>query len=171
MRSGPEAHAEICRRPWAGFPLIHPLYFARRRFYERFRYSNQRLAEDQELLFRAHATAVFANVPEILLGYREERINLRRILSSRKAFATSVSSFLLKSRRPGLALRVALGQVVRVPADVVAVGTGLHYRVLRHRAKQISGTESRRWQDTWTLVCHSVGCENGRADPEAFARR
>ena len=46
-------------------------------WFRRWRYDESiRLAEDQELLQRSYRMSRFANLPQIVLGYREERITL-----------------------------------------------------------------------------------------------
>ncbi len=161
-RVGPLTHADICRSPHAGFRLIHPTWFARRSFYQRFRYPDQPLAEDQELLFRAYPTAVFANVPQLLIGYREERVRLGRILRSRHALVTSIAPSLLKAHQPVSASKTVLGQTARMLLDCVAVGTGLRYRLLRHRAQPLSSDELNRWREVWAALGQPVECETTR---------
>ena len=107
-RAGAETHEQICARPHAGFPLIHPTYLGRIDFFQRNRYRSSAVrcedqdlllrsfegrprplpgglakSQDQDLLIRSYGTARFANVPEVLLGYRENTIDLNKILISR----------------------------------------------------------------------------------------
>jgi glycosyltransferase involved in cell wall biosynthesis len=75
--SPPTDHEEIIRSPFSGFPLLHPAWIGRIEWFRRFRYDEgTRLAEDQELLLRSYRTSRFANLPQVVLGYREERITL-----------------------------------------------------------------------------------------------
>jgi glycosyltransferase involved in cell wall biosynthesis len=49
--SCPAEHDEICRRPWAGFPLWHPSWMGKREWFERYRYlPHASGAEDLNLL-------------------------------------------------------------------------------------------------------------------------
>lgn len=159
-RAVPEAHAEICSHPLSGFPLMHPTYFAKRSFFDRYRYQTYPLrAEDQGLLFHSHTAARFANVPDILLGYREERIELRKILRGRYYFAKVLAHELLRTRRPIASVEVIGGQLARGVVDVFAVASGLRYRILRHRASPIGAADAERWREVWRAVSIPVACE------------
>jgi hypothetical protein len=75
--SPPTDHGEIIRSPSLGFPLLHPAWMGRIEWFRRWRYDEStRLAADQELLQRSYRNSRFANLPQIVLGYREERITL-----------------------------------------------------------------------------------------------
>src|SRR6202167_2989179 len=74
-------HAGITRSPFRGFPLWHPLWMGRIERFRRWRYEESAwLAQDQELLLRSYRLSHFANLPQVLLGYRRERITLKKLL-------------------------------------------------------------------------------------------
>ena len=79
-------HEAICSTPASGFGLAHPTYVGRLEWFRRHGYREQALrCEDQDLLLRTYRCSRFANVPEILLGYREETIALRKLLPARRS--------------------------------------------------------------------------------------
>jgi glycosyltransferase involved in cell wall biosynthesis len=85
----PTDHGEIIRSPSLGFPLLHPAWMGRIGWFRRWRYDESiRLAEDQELLLRSYRDSRFANLPQIVLGYREERITLEGTPLTRCLHAT-----------------------------------------------------------------------------------
>ena len=109
-----ETHEEICARPSAGFALVHPAFFGRMEFFRKYQYraaavrcEDQDLllrsyteprfmhspamlkSQDQDLLVRSFNAARFANVPEILMGYREARLDWKKNLNSRRYVAIS----------------------------------------------------------------------------------
>ena len=87
--SPPTDHGEIIRSPSLGFPLLHPAWMGRIGWFRRWRYDESiRLAEDQELLQRSYRNSRFANLPQIVLGYREERITLEGTPLTRCLHAT-----------------------------------------------------------------------------------
>jgi len=152
-RAGPETHDAICAKPIAGFPIAHPTYVGRLEWFRRYRYNEVLLkSQDQELLLRSYRFSRFANVPEILLGYREERIELKKILTSRRFFARSLFREFQQQGRLDLAIRAVTEQVAKAVADCMAVGTGLNYRILRHRALPITEEEREEWVRIWTSV-------------------
>ena len=158
-RCGAERHEAICARPHAGFPLIHPTFLGRSEYFRRNRYRSAAIrcedqdmllrslqrrrrvrheglskSQDQDLLIRSYESARFANVPEILLGYRESGIDLKKILTSRDYFVKSLWYELRTQGHSVLAARGVVEQALKALGDVIAVKTGLNYRLLRHRA-------------------------------------
>jgi len=152
-RTGGESHAEICVKPYAGFPMAHPTYMGKLDWFRRYRYNESALiSQDQELLFRAYRFSRFANVPQILLGYREEAINLKKNLAGRRIFANLAARAFWREKRPVLAARAVTGHILRGALDCFAIGTGLNYRVLQHRAVEVSDAEQRDWEHVWQSV-------------------
>jgi hypothetical protein len=75
-RSAPDTHAAICKFPHSGFFVAHPTFVGRLGWFRRFQYRESAIrCEDQDLLLRSYRFSQFGNIPEILLGYREETIN------------------------------------------------------------------------------------------------
>ena len=69
-------HDDICRRPWWGFPLAHPTWMGKRSWFTRYRYRDELTkGQDQDLLLRSYRASRFAALPDILLGYRMEKIS------------------------------------------------------------------------------------------------
>lgn len=86
-------HDEICRRPWWGFPLAHPTWMGKRSWFVRHRYdSNLTKGQDQELLLRTYRTSRFAGLPDILLGYRMERISMSKSFRGRFSYCLALVS-------------------------------------------------------------------------------
>jgi glycosyltransferase involved in cell wall biosynthesis len=76
-REGPESHDRICIRPHAGFPIVHPTFCGKADWFRRFRYRGFAVrCEDQDMLLRGFRTSRYANVPGIVLGYREGHLDL-----------------------------------------------------------------------------------------------
>ena len=152
-RTVPETHAAICARPIAGFPIVHSTYVGRLEWFQHYGYRQIAVrCEDNDLLLRAYRFSRFANVPEILLGYREERIDLKKILTGRWFSAQALAREFRRQQRPGLAVRAVVEQILKAVLDCVAVGSGLNYRLLRHRAQPITDTERCEWEHVWQLM-------------------
>ncbi len=148
-RIPPADHSAICRRPFSGFPLAHPTFFGRRKWFQSWRF---RLvaggACDQDLLLRSFAQSRFANITDILIGYREEEVVLKKCFSYRAAFGRS----LLDNCKAGSVATTALGLALiamKLSVDTIAVSTGLQHRILRHRARPMTDVEAGRWRQVW----------------------
>jgi glycosyltransferase involved in cell wall biosynthesis len=76
----PTEHARIAGFPLLGFPIWHPAWMGKTEWFQRWRYNEQvHLSQDQELLFRSYKDSTFANLPDVLLGYRLETVRLKRM--------------------------------------------------------------------------------------------
>ena len=149
-RAGSEIHDAICARPIDGFPIAHPTYVGRLEWFRRYRYNEMiPKSQDQELLLRSYRFSRFANVPEILLGYREERIYLKKILIGRWFLAQALAREFRRRQQPGLAVRAVMEQTLKTVVECVAVGTGLNHLILRHRALPITDEELQKWIKVW----------------------
>lgn len=156
-RSGPIEHARIIRKPALGFRMIHPTFTGKTSWFQRHLYRPEAIrCEDHDLLYRAHQKSCYANLPEILLGYREERLDLSKIWRSRWRWVRRLGCYL-----PGPAGKLkhfAVGAAVglKTVADLAAVTTGLNHRLLRHRAERATRAEAVEWHRVWMEV--SLGC-------------
>ena len=155
VRGAPASHEEICARPPGSLPLFHPTWFGRADWFRRYGYRTAaRRCEDQELLFRAREASVFANLPDPLMGYREDRLPLASILRGRTTFTLMVA----RDARVREALAILGHQVVRGLLDVVAVSTRREQSVLRHRARSAPPEVVAEWSRVW----QELGGEQGR---------
>jgi len=156
-RTGPEQHRDICTNPLSGFPIAHPTYLGHLNFFKKYEYCPRYIrCEDQEMLLRAHSSSCFANVPEILLGYCEAKLDLSKILNSRLFYGRALLHYYLRNWRPDLALRGVFSQMLKAAVDCLAVGSGLNYRLLRHRAQTVSKTEELEWVEVWRLISNKA---------------
>jgi glycosyltransferase involved in cell wall biosynthesis len=151
-RIPPETHGEICRKPYAGFPMAHPTYFGRTEWFQRFGYAESiLLSQDQDLLLRAFRRSCYANLPVIVLGYYEQ-LNLRKILRSRRFLARIIWTEYLRMGQPIVGCWGVSGQYFKAGADIIAMLTGLQYRLLRHRAKRVTSKDASQWHQVWQIA-------------------
>ena len=149
-RADPAAHAAIARWPLYSFKLIHPTFMGKTSWFRRYLYRADAIrCEDHDLLFRACADSRFANLPEIVLGYRQGSINLRKC----SALALDV-----------VALRGALSGQRRAAAGgggggtEGAAATSWRWRRMRiapgcaRAYAALNEEESREWQQVWDSV-------------------
>lgn len=154
-RPVPEESSAICARPFAGFPMLHPTFLGHLTWFRRFGYQEEVIGavhEDQDLLLRSYRSSRFANVPEILLGYREEKLDLGRILSIRRLLIKSMTREFRQQRRWDLVARAFVEQILKAGLDSIAISTGLKYHLLRHRARPITNQERQEWLGVWRSV-------------------
>jgi glycosyltransferase involved in cell wall biosynthesis len=152
-RTVPLTHSEITCRPNRGFGMIHPTWMGKTEWFRKYRYRPEAVrCEDHDLLYRSHRESTFANLPEILLGYREEKVVLRKVLRSRWYWIRT-----LRQYTPGVRgrLRWAIEATVagaKACVDCLAVVSGLQHRLLRHRAGPLAEDEIEEWQRVWRMV-------------------
>jgi glycosyltransferase involved in cell wall biosynthesis len=151
-RRAPERHEQICRGVH-GFYMIHPTFFGRTAWFRNNRYDpRMKRAQDQELLFRTHRHSRFANVPEILLGYREEAFSLGKSFRGRRDFVRALAR---KDKGPGRLIRsteAVTVQLSKFAVEAVARTTGTSSHLLRHRAAPTSEAEVANWKRVWDRI-------------------
>lgn len=89
---------------------------------------------------------------DIVLGYNEENIQLSKVLRGRLSFARIVLDYFYRNGQPIIAALGILEQNLKGAVDIVAVGTGLQYYILCHRASPVSTAVSSQWQQVWRAV-------------------
>lgn len=150
-------HEEICARPWSGFYLAHPTWMGRREWFARHPYrEGSRRAQDQDLLLRTYRVSRFAALPGIALGYRQNRLSLGHILRGRYYFMLALSRQLLAGADWRLA-RGLVEQPLKALVDIVAIGSGAGYRILRHRALELSREQRLVWDRVWRSCTEEGG--------------
>lgn len=150
----PVTHEQICTKPSAGFPMAQPTFMGRTEWFRKHWYDPRAQAgvEDQDLLLRAYKTSRFANLPEILMAYRETGLYLKKMFTARYYLCKSlVRHFRSEDNTLSLVFAVA-NQSAKALFDCVAIITGLNYRLLRQRARPITDEERREWATVWESV-------------------
>jgi glycosyltransferase involved in cell wall biosynthesis len=146
-------HAGITRSPFRGFPLWHPLWMGRIEWFRRWRYEEGALlAQDQELLLRSYPDSCFANLPQVLLGYRQERVTLRKLLRYKLLHIRYVSGQPGAVRGSWQQLQLLLITSARFVANCVAVLGGPDRRLGHQAAQAPSAEELAEWRSVWILL-------------------
>lgn len=149
-RESRTTHEQICRRPWAGFYLAHPTWMGRMKWFRKYRYRPEAVrCEDQDLLLRSYENSRFAALSDIVVGYREEELSLEKILLGRRSYVRSAIREALHRRKYLMGVGAVVEHTVKMLTECVAIGTGLDYRILRHRALPVSDATKRRWMEIW----------------------
>ena len=146
-------HEGITRSPFRGFPLWHPLWMGRIEWFRHWRYEETAwLAQDQELLLRSYRVSRFANLPQVLLGYRRERVTLKKLFHYKLLHIKYVC------RQPGAAgngwqtSQLLTISGARFAANCVAQLGGLECRLGHQAAKALSAEEIAEWRSLWHLL-------------------
>ena len=142
----PLDHAGIVANPALGFGLAHPTWMARASWYRRHLYNPAALRyEDVELLYRSYKTSQFANLSDLLYGYREIRGGLR------KRFKTRLGRIrYLHAKRSefgwALVIQAATAESLKVVADTALIIFSARYSMLRRRETPLDKAELVAWQ-------------------------
>ena len=117
-------------------------------------------AQDTDLLLRSFAHSTFGNLPEILVGYREDSISLRKLVGAKRWLIKSLVRHYVRQGRIDRALWICLVQALSVGVTFSATRTGRGYRLLRHRAAPVSEAERGRWTAVWRSVQPGVAFQD-----------
>ncbi|WP_283806440.1 glycosyltransferase family 2 protein [Bradyrhizobium murdochi] len=140
-------HQDIIARPFVGFPLPHPTWCGRTAWFRRHPYdSKPTYAEDQDLLLRNFRHSKFAGLDTILLGYRQDRLTLRKLLPGRAALIGASWRYGLREGKILPALAGIAGHVIKGAVDVATVGSGINRPMQRKRLRPVSHSTMRRWK-------------------------
>jgi glycosyltransferase involved in cell wall biosynthesis len=143
----------ITRSPFRGFPLWHPLWMGRIEWFRRWRYEESAwLAQDQELLLRSYRVSRFANLPQVLLGYRRERITLKKLLRYKLLHIQYVCKQPGGSPGGWQTLQLLGISAARFAANCVAVSGGFEHRMGHQAAQAPSAAEIAEWRTLWNLL-------------------
>jgi glycosyltransferase involved in cell wall biosynthesis len=151
----PAEHAEITRSPWRGIPIWHPTWMGRIEWFRHWRYQESAtLAQDQELLLRSYLNSCFANIPQVLLAYRLERLSIRKLLRYKLLHIHYVQSQndARGARRAWLMLRLMFVSSARFSANCIAVLAGTEHRLGHQAAEEPSPAELAEWAKLWLLL-------------------
>ena len=170
-RSIPADHALICRRPYWGFPMSQPTFMGRMSWFLEHRYDERmKRAEDQDILLRAFRRSTFAGIQQILVGYRETNIDLKKIVVGRRLWAASVWRDAKRNSSLTKGIEATIIQIGKIVLEGLAVVSGLNYVVLRHRAKPVSEGERREFEMVFTSVRDLAGTAGGKETHAAWKR-
>ena len=144
-------HAEICATPWLGFYSPQPTWMGKMEWFRRYRYRVPEVvrAEDQDLLLRSYRTSRFACLPEVLLGYRQTELPLRKVLVARRHLALAQWSVNLEQGRPGHAVLGFLAFALKALADIAIGVAGAQHLFISRLARSAPQEEIDRWRKVW----------------------
>jgi hypothetical protein len=159
-------HTEIAARPFIGFPFPHPTWCGRSAWFRDNPYDPELMhAEDQDLLLRTFRRSKFASLETVLLGYRQNRLALKKLLPGRRTFIGSLWRY---GRHSGEFLPALAGiptHFAKSAADILTVGLGLNRLMQRQRLKPVQLSLARQWQDLQkALQLDPSECPQKRAD-------
>ena len=141
-------HEGITARPFRGFPLPHPTWCGRAHWFRSNPYDPQlRKTQDQDLLLRTYRHSCFAALDEVLVGYRQDTLDLGKLLLGRRIF---IGSAWRQARRSGEFLRALDGTAVHAikgVVDVVTVGLGVAPFFQKRRLRPVRPLVTRQWLD------------------------
>jgi glycosyltransferase involved in cell wall biosynthesis len=151
-------HAGITVSPFRGFPIWHPVWMGRTRWFRSWGYNDSAwLAQDQELLLRSHRESLFANLPEILLGYRKEHTSLRKLFRYKLLHIQSLRHLSAGELDAVDKLQLFGVSAARFAVNCVAAVAGPERRIGHQAAHPLTGVELAQWSTLWDLLTHWYG--------------
>jgi glycosyltransferase involved in cell wall biosynthesis len=151
-RRVPLSHAEICSRPAFRVNILHPTVMARTQWFRKWPYCEKTIrAEDQVLLYVSHRKSTFANIPDVLVGYREGPLRISKQLRDRGWHTYGICAILLREHRPFVAIGNLLYGLAKTLADVIVILSHSQQIFLRYRATPVSAKEVSDWALVWRL--------------------
>src|ERR1700722_191824 len=132
-------HGEIVARPFVGFPLPHPTWCGRASWFRNNPYNAElRYAEDQDLLLRSFRHSRLGGLDQILLGYRQDQLALKKLIPGRATFARSAWRNGLATGELFPALAGIADHAAKGMTDVATLALGFHRQMQLRRLKPVS---------------------------------
>jgi glycosyltransferase involved in cell wall biosynthesis len=157
-------HRDVAARPFVGFPLPHPTWCGRASWFRNNPYNSELgYAEDQDLLLRSFRHSRFGGLERVLLGYRQDRLALRKLLPGRATFARSawrngIATGEVVSALTGIAIHAVKGMT-----DVTTLALGLNRQMQLRRLNPVSPAIRQRWRTLQHDLASSSGALSGAA--------
>ncbi|MDO8978398.1 MAG: glycosyltransferase family 2 protein [Afipia sp.] len=149
MRAGLD-HETIVARPFEGFPLPHPTWCGRARWFRANSYDRTLMkTQDQDLLLRSFSKSRFGAVNEVLLGYRQDKPDLAKKIRGRLVFAGSLLRYASDTGRFGSAMVGIAKHSGRAIVDIAAAALGLSRYAQRKRFEKLSQNVGLQWSNLW----------------------
>ena len=151
-RGWPGGHEELTANPMLnGIPLAGPTWMGRRSWFLKFPYDPRaRNCEDWELLLRGYTASRYANLPDVLLGYREDRVKLRRSIEARLRGVIFLMRYGFRDGRILSSLVGSAAQLAKGVRDTVAVVARRQDLVLVRRNQVPTASEIATWRLLWS---------------------
>lgn len=146
-------HKDIVARPFSSFPFPHPTWCGRADWFRNNPYDPALMkAQDQDLLLRTFQHSQFSARPEVLVGYRQDAVDLRKRLQGRYAILRSLFNFARRAEHPFPAMRGIAVQMFKSVMDIVTIALGLNRQVQRRRLRPVTPEIIERWLDLQRLL-------------------
>jgi glycosyltransferase involved in cell wall biosynthesis len=149
----PPAHEDIISFPARGFPMWHPTWMGKSSWFRKWQYEETALlAQDQEMLLRSYRHSTFANTPAPVLGYRQERVSLKKLAKYKSLWIRYVFQHEGRSMTSAERFEFLAVQGVRLAANSLSAVGGTKFIHGKQDAEKVSDPVSRRWQEIWRFV-------------------
>jgi glycosyltransferase involved in cell wall biosynthesis len=168
--SPPARHRSIVHQPFRGFPLWHPTWMGKTEWFRRWRYKETALlGQDQELLLRSYEQSCFANVAEIVLGYRQEHVSLKKLARYKLLWTKFVFDHEGESMAAHRRAAFIMIQLARLGANCVAALGGPTRRLGRQGAAAPTPEQLEAWKALWSELQVVESGLSGAIPSQTFA--
>jgi glycosyltransferase involved in cell wall biosynthesis len=143
-------HRDIIREPLRGFPFPHPTWCGHAEWFRANPYDGSlRKTQDQDLLLRTCARSTFGGMSDILVGYRQPKLEIGKLLRGRFIFARSMWQYGRALAPVSSVIGGMAVQVAKAAADIVTLGLGFNRWGQLRRLQPVP----RNVQDEWPALC------------------
>src|SRR5205807_7283780 len=101
----------------------------------------------QDLLLQTFERSRFSALDEVLIGYRQDSLDLRKMLFGRQVFIGSLWRHGWRTGKVWPALDGIATHIVKGGLDIATIGFGFGRLVQQNRLKQVRPSVVKRWHD------------------------
>jgi glycosyltransferase involved in cell wall biosynthesis len=144
-------HEEITAQPFRGFPFPHPSWCGRAEWFRGNPYDARLMkTQDQDLLLRTFRSSRFATLDDVLIGYRQDALDLAKMLLGRRVFIGSLWRYARRSGEFLPALDGIATHLLKSAVDIATIGLGLSRFGQQNRLRSVRPLVAKQWQDLQT---------------------
>jgi hypothetical protein len=126
------------------------------------------LGQDQELLLRSYEQSCFANVSQIVLGYRQEQVSLKKLVRYKLLWTKFVFDHEGDSMPAHRRAVFIMTQLARLGANCVAALGGPTRRLGRQGAEAPTPGQLKVWKVLWSELQAVESASSGIVPPQTF---
>jgi hypothetical protein len=144
-------HEAITAQPFRGFPFPHPTWCGRAAWFRNNPYNAKLMkTQDLDLLLRTFRHSRFAAIDDVLIGYRQDTLDLAKLLLGRRVSIACIWRYARHSGEFLPALNGIAAHLLKGGIDIAAFGLGLNGFGQRSRLKPVRPSSAMEWRDLWT---------------------
>jgi glycosyltransferase involved in cell wall biosynthesis len=148
-------HEEICRDPFAGIRMSHPIIMGRKRWFQKYPYSERYsdVCEDYALFASSWKDSCFANIPEALYFYRAyESFSVGKYCRSQCSCARANWEYGRATHGATKAAKAVIARYLRIGVCLGCAMVNLQDCIISHHSDCVTNIDRERFSEALAVI-------------------